>query len=110
MRFMIINGPELHGPSAACVALVTDTWRFVIDQRHDMHVLAKDLKWEHPFGLTHVGQLTRVDGGNIALAEANDALDLLGYFLSFVRGAAVAPALRAGTTVQAQRCGKTGVR
>jgi len=96
VRFMTINGPELHGPSAACVTLVTDTWRFVIDQRHDMHVFAKDLKWEHPFGLTHVGQLTRVDGGNIALAEANDALELLSYFLSFVRGAAVAPALPCG--------------
>lgn len=43
-----------------------------------------------------MGQLKRVDGGNIALAEANDALDLLAYFMSFVKGAAVAPVLPCG--------------
>lgn len=105
VRFVVVNGPELLGQPLeddrggfwrGRTTLETGAWRFVLDQRRDMSKVRGDLKWTHPFGLTHVGQLVRVDAAAIALEEAREALGLLGYFLSFVRGASVAPVLPCG--------------
>jgi len=101
----VVNGPELLGEHledgkggfwGGRTVLKAGDWTFVLDQRRDMSNVKGDLKWSHPFGLTHIGQLTRLDGAGIALDDAHEALDLLGYFLSFVRGAAVASVLPCG--------------
>lgn len=105
VRFVVVNGPELLGQRleddrggfwAGRTVLEAGGLRVVLDQRRDMSRVKGDLKWGHPFGLTHVGQLTRLDGATIDLDHAREALDLLGYFLSFVRGAEVAPVLPCG--------------
>lgn len=104
-RFMVINGPELLGERlvddhggfwAARTTLETPRWRFVLDQRRDMSRVKGDLKWTYPFGFTHVGQVVRCDGAVITVDETAEALGLLGYFLSFVRGASVAAVLPCG--------------
>lgn len=105
VRFVVINGPELLGDPIdddrggfwrGRTTLETSNWRFLLDQRRDFSKVKSDLKWTHPYGLTHVGQLVHLDGAASALDDARDALDLLGYFLSFVKGASVAPVIPCG--------------
>jgi hypothetical protein len=108
VRFLVINGPELLGSSLndqrgfwrGRVVLDAHPWRFTLDQRRGMHDIKHQLKWSFPFGFTHVGRIERRDGAGIDVAEAAEALSLLGFLLSFIRGAAVAPVLPCGLDEQ----------
>lgn len=105
VRFVVMNGPEFLGSGledgdgsswSGRVVLECDRWVFTIDQRRDSHAAVRDLKWVAPFGFTHTGRVTRCDGEGISMDEADRALTLLSYFLSFVRGASVAAVLPYG--------------
>jgi hypothetical protein len=105
VRFLVINGPALLGSRldtesggfwAGRTVLQGGYWRYTIDQRQDMSTVEQKLKWSVPFGFTHLGKLERTDTARVSRLEASEALELLGYFLSFVRGASVAPVLPSG--------------
>lgn len=69
-------------------------WRVVLDGQPDVDW--QELKARAGYQVTHVGNLTRADGGSFPFADAIKFLGCLHWFLSLVQGRRVGIALPAG--------------
>jgi len=77
-NFKSIAGGRLH--------LKNDEWDILLRPIDNITNLTNSLSEEGGFGLTHVGMLKRVNGGQFDKDQASDKLIALYHFLSFVRG------------------------
>jgi hypothetical protein len=71
-------------------------WLVVLDARQGIRELLDDIRDEGGYAFTHVGMLSREDGGDFSATDAVKILDALHWFLSFVRGIWVAPIVAEG--------------
>jgi len=78
--------------------LNNDEWDVILSPIDNISDLTNCLDEQGGFGLTHVGRLKRIDGGQFDKDQALDKLDSLYYFLSFVRGLWCGPILPIGLT------------
>lgn len=78
------------------VEMVGCGWHLTIDDRHDKEETFKHLKRRGGYAVTHVGQVRRSDGRSFNRSEAQEILDGLYWFLSFVKGSACGPLLPVG--------------
>lgn len=89
-NFNSIAGGRLH--------LKIDEWDVILIPIDNITDLTNCLGEQGGFGLTHVGMLKRIDGGQFEKNQALDKLDALYHFLSFVRGLWCGPILPIGQT------------
>lgn len=71
-----------------------DGWRIILDKQ-------ADIDWRGPrigdgYQVTHIGSLTRTDGAAFRYGQAEEVLDCLYWFLSFVQGRRVGITLPTG--------------
>jgi hypothetical protein len=71
-------------------------WRITLDKIEDAKRLLDELDAIGGFAITHVGKLERRDGKNFAAKKSSHAFEVLFRYLSFCRGAWVAPILPVG--------------
>lgn len=71
-------------------------WHVALSALPETEQLERELQTEGGYALTHVGRLSRVDGGGFDLDDAESPLDALGFFLSFARGFWTQPCLLVG--------------
>lgn len=103
-RFELANGLRYWGDAvrdgssvwAARVVLEVDGWRVTLDELPSANDRAREAKDRQGYVLTHTGRVTRKDESSFELAAADDILESLGWFLSFVRGAFTSPLLISG--------------
>lgn len=93
-RWVARRSRNLQSSSGAAIEDLT--WRFRINSAPDIGDVTRSLRNEGGHGITHVGQLERVDGAPFSALLANEAIDALGHLLSFARGRWSMPLLRIG--------------
>jgi hypothetical protein len=71
-------------------------WRITIDKNETSDQLFRELKAVGGFAVTHVGKLERLDGKKFAAKNSEKVFEALFRYLSFCRGAWVAPILPVG--------------
>jgi hypothetical protein len=71
-------------------------WRITVDKTEEAEPLFKELKNIGGFAITHVGKLERRDGKEFAAKKSENLFEALFRYLSFCRGAWVAPVLPVG--------------
>jgi len=84
------------GTWAGRLRLESDSWVICLDEDRTVRQLTKGLKYQGGYAITHVGQLRRCDSGHFTFSEADDTLQAVYYFLSFVRGLWCGPVLAFG--------------
>jgi hypothetical protein len=89
-NFKSIAGGRLH--------LKNDEWDVLIRPIDNITDLTECLSDQGGFGLTHVGTLKRIDGGQFNKDQASDNLDAIYHLLSFIRGLWCGPILPIGRT------------
>lgn len=117
--FHVFNFPEFRGPDdyilitgsppqqgmKGCgrAILKAGGWRIVIAATDRTDGLAKQLKTQGGYVITHVGEITREDGSTFSSDQLADLLCCLHYFLSFAMGRWAGVALPVGFDVQGNR-------
>ena len=109
VEFHLGNFPSVHGEwiswgtleSAGRIRLSSEHWEIIIDQVQNNPTVGEKGLWEslsdaQGYGITHVGALTRLDGAEFTLEEAEHVLTDVSRTLSFARGAFSCPFLRIG--------------
>lgn len=81
----------------------SDVWEIDIKSQVCTRDNFKALNCEGGFQLTHVGQIQRLDGESFSAKEATEILNILGVFLSFVKGGWCAPVCTVGFDNHNQR-------
>jgi len=71
-------------------------WQITIDKIHDSKRIFKRLRARGGFAITHVGKLQRSDRQRFAVTRAEHVFEALFQYLSFCRGAWIAPILPVG--------------
>jgi hypothetical protein len=61
-------------------------WKIIIDSVKHLDQLVQSLNYSGGFGITHVGIFGRSDSKKFDQEQAQNFIEALGYFLSFVRG------------------------
>lgn len=70
-------------------------WGVTVDQRRDLEQLKEGLQEEGGYAVTHICRLAN-SGGRFSTLQAQDLIESLHWFFSFVRGAWVSPCLVVG--------------
>lgn len=105
IMFMLANSPRMVGGEPITdgksywrgrVILESRPWRVMLEPRRDYKTAVEPARTSSGFVLTHVCQLTRIDGRNFSAADADDVLRALQYFLAFARGLWTPPLLLSG--------------
>ena len=95
---------EAHGYSAIPHSkMVVADWCVEITGLVNVSDVVKELQQHSGYGLTYTGSITHNDNGNISVRNAEQLLEALRAFLSFVRGAASSPTLVEGKGQDGQR-------
>jgi hypothetical protein len=68
-------------------------WSVIIDKIQYDDSIWTELGRSRGYGITHTGEICRVDGSLFPVAEAEEVLDALVFFLAFIRGIWVGPIL-----------------
>ncbi|MGF1601058.1 MAG: hypothetical protein ACFCU8_03400 [Thermosynechococcaceae cyanobacterium] len=93
--FHVVNLQKLHGCPVKIgktkirksrISLNTEDWEITIDQSEIISELEQNLNSKGGFAITHVGRLKRLDSNLFTASEAEEILDALSDFLSFLRG------------------------
>lgn len=79
-------------------------WRIILDARPNLATMVQALNDRGGFGITHVGQVNRLDGAGFTGKQLEDLLDALSVFLSFARGFFVCCLLPIGFDRNAEPC------
>jgi hypothetical protein len=85
------------------VSLVARGWRVNISSHQATSALADSLQRSGGYGLTHVGKIEREDGSPFTREEARQVLEVLYYYLSWVRGLWVDVCLPVGFSGDGER-------
>jgi hypothetical protein len=85
------------------VVLAADGWKITIDAVPGLNQLQKATRAQNGCAITHVGNVERSDGASFAIADAEDFLTGLNYFLSFARGFWSPGVLRVGYDARGAR-------
>lgn len=106
IRFHVVNLPDhtlpgvtargRHGGVRRCLTVGGGRWELRIDRRHSTGQLERELRHGRRYAVTHIGELSRVDGAAFDSGEVEDSLGAVQMLLSFVRGNFVALALPVG--------------
>jgi hypothetical protein len=92
---LVFHIPNFHAFHTSVIEV--DGWRLTFGPIRDRaEDLKKQLEDAGGYGITHVGNLEKIDGTTFAFADAKVLVDSLPHFLSFCRGAWVAPYLLVG--------------
>lgn len=86
---LIRRGPASH---ASRLELSGAGWQVLIDGRGDLDEVQERLQ-TGSYAITHIGMLQREDGSSFSVEQADDVLEALHWFLSFVQGSWVCPLL-----------------
>ena len=62
---------------------ISDGWCIVLDNVASYGKLEKELSQTNGYAITHIGQITRVDGSLFSVVEGEKILEALAYFFSF---------------------------
>ena len=73
-----------------------DGWEVALDSREDFQAAWRQAKEQASHVMTHVGRLRKSDGSSFRFDEAQDLLNMLHWFLSFVRSRRVGVVLPTG--------------
>lgn len=96
-NFVDYFAPHAESPSGRTesrLILESLEWRVIIDSISNKLINA--LKDNSGYAITHMGRLERIDGSSFTSQDAEEILFGLNYFLSFVVGRWVSPALPVG--------------
>lgn len=101
LRFHVANLPRFHGASIRRGStLLTgrqswtfDGWRVTLDPVRDIDQRFKAMGVDGGYAITHVGELASTNKAPFMASEGRDVLEMLQYFLSFIRGAWTSPIL-----------------
>ncbi len=104
--FHLANFPDFYGSPITDesrtwrgrIQLRTGDWEVLLDSRPLMSELNQELRAQGGFAITHVGSLTKSNQG-FTRDEAEEVLNGLHWFLSFVRGAWTSPILLSGESI-----------
>ena len=95
---------EAHGYSAIPHSkMVVADWCVEITGLVNVSDVVKELQQHSGYGLTYTGSITHKDNGNLSVQNAEQLLEALRAFLSFVRGAASSSTLVEGIDQDGQR-------
>ena len=75
---------------------ISDGWCIVLDNVASYGKLEKELSQTNGYAITHIGQITRVDGSLFSVVEGEKILEALAYFFSFCAATWSCPFLIAG--------------
>jgi hypothetical protein len=78
------------------LSAATSAWKVDIDAVRDTGNLRRLLDADGGYAFTHVGQLSRVDGGTVPFEEVSRISETLSWWLSLLRSERTAPVLIAG--------------
>ncbi|MGH8966172.1 MAG: hypothetical protein ACRDXB_12705, partial [Actinomycetes bacterium] len=78
------------------IAVEGGPWMLRLDTRRETSELIKRLKAPDTYAVTHIGELSRADGGPFGVGELQEALNCIHFLFSFARAAWVAPMLPVG--------------
>ena len=99
VEFGVLNFPEfLRGQdkrvqvgnewrALGSVLLRVEDWEIEVSAVTTLHEIARKLKAEGGYAITHMGTVRRLDGGDFAPQDVESLLSALRWFLSFARGA-----------------------
>ena len=73
-----------------------DGWEVALDPREDFQAVWGQAKEQESYVFTHVGRLRKTDGSSFRFDEAQDILNMLYWFLSFMTGRRVGVVLPVG--------------
>ncbi|MBD2571259.1 hypothetical protein [Anabaena lutea] len=76
--------------------LEANNWRVIIERIHDFKELDEELFSLGGYAITAIGKLEKIDKSSFPPEEAEELLDALHYFFSFVKGAWSSPILPIG--------------
>lgn len=93
--------PEVEGPDTGVrphrLTLGTDDgWTIDIDARENLREVWEQSKRQESYAFTHVGRLRKTDGSSFHFDQAQDILNMLYWFLSFMTGRRVGVVLPVG--------------
>lgn len=90
IRFENRTGEKLL---AGRLEMASDKWRLIIDATAAEDRLSKELPKLGSYAITHVAELTKVDGGDVSALEAETMLKALVSFLGLLKGLWCGPIL-----------------
>jgi hypothetical protein len=103
IRFYLINfnevfcqEPAKEGQSRRIrreMLFQVDQWRISVRPHTHTNEVVRQLRENGGFGITHIGEIRKENGERIGSEEANQLLEGLQYYFSFVRGFWCGPAL-----------------
>ncbi|HLO83661.1 MAG TPA: hypothetical protein VK203_01430 [Nostocaceae cyanobacterium] len=109
IKFHLTNFDQVHGcvPSLLIkedgsltvidrIVFEVEDWRVKIDNIETIKNTLDFVSDQGGYGITHIGQLERIDNKSFVINEAREFLKALSYFLSFARGFLVSPTLLVG--------------
>jgi hypothetical protein len=101
-NFVEYKGEHVGDPSKLLAKLTIESndWRVTIESISKEIINSLE---DGGYAITHVGRLERVDSSNFTSQEAEEVLVGLNYFLSFVAGRWVSPALPVGFNSTGER-------
>ena len=76
--------------------LENDEWKVTIDQLKSTTESIKYLESKGGFQITHVGKIEKISREEFSVEDSQDILEMIGIFLSFIRGLKIAPLLPVG--------------
>lgn len=99
-NFPTYVGDAVHYSSGAFgasrVVLVGGGWRITIDAIEGAGGLTQSLQRDGGYAITHIAEVVREDGSTFDSTDLADAVDVLGYVLTFARSAWSFPLLSVG--------------
>ena len=96
--FHLVNFPDYYGSPIVVpeeqgrgmwmgrVVLKSNKWEVILDSTKNQRKLWKKAANQRGNCITHVGEISRVDGRAFTPEEASEVIECLHYFFSFVRG------------------------
>jgi hypothetical protein len=97
-----INYPN-GGSAAARSELMGDGWRVTLDEVSEEGQVRSELRAKSGYGVTHVGRIERVDGKTFSVENADEVLNLLAWYFTFVAGRWTGPFLPVGYDANGHR-------
>jgi hypothetical protein len=85
-----------HKEMCTRIVLKAENWNITIDSVGNLKNIMAFLRNQGGYAITHVGKIERSDQKPFKIEEAEDLLEALRWFLTFVRGSWTAPILLVG--------------
>lgn len=101
--FCVLNFPELSASARSALVLEANGWRISLQQVPGSKEVYQKLEEEGGYAFTHVGEISRVDGGLFSNEKVCSLLEALHFFLSFAAGAWAPPAFPVGLAASGEK-------